>query len=419
LFCCRKTEDSEGYQRGAFAPNKRFHPTPIRDAGEAQADGWRIDAPQNNYDTKVISGDHSSTELLKQVKQAITSVKPDAILLTEIPGPRCENNPACDPLFDEMAEISYDWFLIGQIKGGMVTVPEDIKAVFAREEAALKVGENPDPEDVKLISNWAKENYGIEIKNKNDVRKLLEKVLLAKGKPSGFAADMIKGAATSTDLVNFFKNEKILYNRTRARWFENHDTHVRAIQVYPNYWRNFVVLISTVPGVPFIHAGQETGETRADYISVKINDNVKAYYKKVFGVRNNSNTLKYGSIENVWRSGDNVYAYSRTYENETTFVVINFNGNQAESVLDIPFPKRTRLTDELNSETFTVSNSANLKITVPAYGSRILTISSTPPSSIPADRDEALKKFMLWQHYPNPFLTHQLQFASHFRCVSM
>ncbi|MCG2811453.1 MAG: alpha-glucosidase C-terminal domain-containing protein [Candidatus Aminicenantes bacterium] len=135
---------------------------------------------------------------------------------------------------------------------------------------------------------------------------------------------------------------------------------------------------STVPGVPFIHAGQETGDTKADYISGKINESVRDFYKKVFSIRSQNPALKYDgkeSISNIWKSGDNIYAYLRGYEKEKVIVTINFQNKEAISYLDLSFlNKGTVLYDELNNEELSVNEPSNFKISVPAYGSRILTI---------------------------------------------
>ncbi len=342
---------------------------------EYDIDGWRIDAPMNNYDPKIVEGDHSATELLRQVKRAITSIRPDAILFTERPGPECENYQTCDPLFDEMSEISYDWFLIGQTKGGMDTIPQDIKSALLRIKNQMKQGNEPDSEDLKLISNWAEKTYGLEIRSKKDARKVQEKILLGEGSPSEFAEKMLKNEATSADLVDFFKKEKIWYNRTRARWFESHDTHARTMLIYPHHYKNLLILISTVPGVPFIHAGQETGETNADYFSGTINESIKDFYKKVFSIRSQNPGLKYGTIENIWKSGDNIYAYLRSYENNKVIVILNFQNKEATSVINIPqIAEGALLKDELSGETLTLSNPANFEIKIPAYGAKILVL---------------------------------------------
>ncbi len=345
---------------------------------EYDIDGWRIDAPQNNWDPEIVPGDHSAMELLRQIKKAITSIKPDAILLAEVPGPRCEGDAAAVPLFDEISEISYDWFLMGQTalsENMRSSVPESVKNAILRLKNRMKNGEKPDSNDsdVRVISKWSIENYGIAVRNKMDLRKVQEKALISGGSPGGFAGKVIKGMASSEEPVNFFKTEKILYNRSRARWFENHDTHARTMLAYPDYWRNFLVLISTVPGVPFIHAGQETGETKADYISGAVNEEVWNFYKKVFSVRARSRALKYGAIENIGKAGDNIYVYLRSYKNESVIVAVNFLNREVVSILDLSFlPKSVVLYDELNNEEFTVEEPDNFRISVSAYGARIL-----------------------------------------------
>ena len=271
---------------------------------EYDIDGWRVDAPQNNWNPKIISGDHSAIRLLRNVKRAITEVKPNAILLAEVPAP----SPDGVPEFDEMCEASCS--------------PLGLRF---------------------LIKRW-----------------------------------------TSEDLVNYIKNEKIQYGRTRARFMEGHGTprinKLLEQQGKPQLGKPLLVLISTLPGVPMIQAGQEIGETK------KYNENpqvdwangdyeLRKFYKKVFSIRNNNNALKYGTIENVWKSGDNTYAYLREYENESVVVVINFLNKTATSILNLSFlPEGAILHDELNNETLTVNNPGNFKISVPKYGARILTL---------------------------------------------
>ncbi|MBU4289711.1 MAG: hypothetical protein KKG09_00455 [Verrucomicrobia bacterium] len=338
-------------------------------------DGWRIDAPQNNYSPKVIDGDHSATELLRQVKRAITSVKADAVLLVELPGPTCEGNLAAEPLFDEMCEASYDWFLIGQTQvkdDNSDAVPKEIKEAFLRLKQRYGGGEKPCPADVDVrrISAWAKEEFGIEIKSRRDLRKVQAQLLVKNGSPRGFADEILKGKATSTDLVNFFRDETILHHRTRVRWFENHDTHARAMRVYRDQWKNLLVLISTVPGVPMIHAGQETGELEADRFSRKIDEGTKGYFRKVFSIRSAHPALRRGSISNAWRSGDPAFAYVRGVAEEKVVVALNFNKEPAVCTVHVPFAGEAR--DELSEETFRVTKSEDLELTVPAFGARIL-----------------------------------------------
>ena len=141
-----------------------------------------------------------------------------------------------------------------------------------------------------------------------------------------------------------------------------------------------VVLVSTIPGVPYVGLYELFGSRLADKLHGISGDSIatapkrRAFWKKVLNIRNRSNALKYGTIENVWKSGDNIYAYLRKYKNEKVIVVINFLNKQATSILNLSFlSKGTILHDKLNNETFIVDNPNNFKISVPAYGARILT----------------------------------------------
>ncbi len=296
-------------------------------------DGWRVDAPQINIkegdennlllgNGTPIPSNYGAAELLKEVKRKITAIKSDAILYTEMPGPFCERAPqTCDTAFDEYAEISYNWYFSGWL---------DYKT-------RIPIG-------------------SITYKN-------------------GFLDKVVANKATSQDLVNYLINENIKNDRTRSHFSENHDTQ-RVQAVYPNQNKSLMTLISTIPGVPMIHAGQETGNTKKQVVELSkynTNSDLWQFYKKVLNIRNSSNALKYGDIKNVWKSGDNIYAYSRTYENQTTIAVINFNGRQVDSVLNIPFSSGAQMTDQLSGESFTINDPANFRISVKAYGSRILT----------------------------------------------
>ncbi|MFH2004052.1 MAG: alpha-amylase family glycosyl hydrolase, partial [Bacteroidota bacterium] len=113
--------------------------------------------------------------------------------------------------------------------------------------------------------------------------------------------------ATSQDLVNYMIKENIKNNRIRSHFSENHDTQ-RAQAAYPKQNKALLAMISTIPGVPMIFAGQETGSVKKqvfDLSNYDTNSDIRQFYKKVFSIRNSSNALKYGGIKNVWKGGDN------------------------------------------------------------------------------------------------------------------
>ena len=267
-------------------------------------DGWRIDNPRDNWNPKVVSGDHSIVKLLRSIKKSITEVNPNSILYAE----NSQISTSKEPVLDEMCEASYS---------------------YPFQNYVAKI-------------NWR--------------------------------------TSTSKDLLTFLENEKVWYNRTKIRFLETHDTK-RIKEIYPQLSKPLLVLILTIPGIPMIQAGQEIGATNQFFSDSPQVDwangdyELREFYKKVFEIRNNNNALKYGSISNVWKSGDNTYAYLRNYEDERVIVVINFLDKKATSTLDLSFlDKGTVLHDELNNENFVVDDPNKFEISVRAYGSRILVL---------------------------------------------
>lgn len=192
---------------------------------------------------------------------------------------------------------------------------------------------------------------------------------------------ILKNPLSSSGFVDWVNNQPIEYGRQRFRMIRNSngtsDAIIKFVAMDKRYYPA-IVLASTIPGVPKLTDYELFGNTDYDNsIDIKPANSPESrleYWKKVLNIRNSNNALKYGDIKNIWKSGDNVYAYSRAYGNEIAIIIINFSGRQNKSVLDIPFSAGVILIDELSGETFTVNDPAGFKISVPSYGSRILII---------------------------------------------
>ena len=282
---------------------------------EYNIDGWRIDAPEDNWNPEVFSEDHTIFGMLDILKQESVMQKPDNIF---------------------------------------------------QAERIAKSQWRPDITTEKTCE-------------------IAEEMLLPK-----LAYQYHSEFSTSKGFVNWVK-EAIDNPYQRARKWHLERVNYRLSDLlesfkFPNGTRKpFVAVMSTLPGVPTVIAGQEIGEDNAlidrnpevDWANGDYE--LRDFYKKVFDIRNNNNALKYGSIENVWKSGDNTYAYLREYEGEKIVIVINFQGNTATSYLDLSFlPEGTVLYDELNDEGFIVDSPSSFQITLPAYGSRVLTAIQEP-----------------------------------------
>lgn len=182
-----------------------------------------------------------------------------------------------------------------------------------------------------------------------------------------------------TEWINTQYSEHVLYNRERFRFVRNWNyLQLEILEFISNDPRYLpaVTLTCTVRGVPKVTHYELFGHPMEKWFFpwAKNPPTMRyAHWKKVLNIRSKSNALKYGSIENVWISGDNTYAYLREYEDEKVIIVLSFLDKEAASMLDLSFlPIGTVLYDELNDEIFTVDNPENFKISVPRHGSRIL-----------------------------------------------
>ena len=261
----------------------------------------------------------------------MTEVKPDAILLSEgaaIGRPR-------GPVLDEMCEASYSYGFFRRVVWRLVLKSGKISPTFMR---AL-----------------------------NEYQRKQVEALAAMGE------------VTTEGLVRFLAEEPVWHNRARVRFSETHDTP-RMSALNPSVSKPIAVLISTVPGIPMIQAGQEVGAsnafdwgpgTRVDWAGGDYE--LREFYKKVFKVRSGSDALKYGTIESVWRGGDNLLAYARRYRGEDVVVLVNFSGREVTSTLDLSFLKAGAvLKDALSDEELIVGEADRFRVTVPAHGAMIL-----------------------------------------------
>ena len=237
-----------------------------------------------------------------------------------------------------------------------------------------------DPCTNPWISDWAC-NYPHyhPSTNMDEVVEISEDYLFCK-----ILRDYITTSIISSDeFVRWLNNEPVIHGRTRYRMWRNwnmFDRFTINFTINDPRYLPMVSILSTIPGVPKVTQWEIIEEPPIDVLNalnikeIKFPVDVRRdHWKKVLNIRNNNNALKYGSIENVWKSGDNTYICLREYEDEKVIVAINFLDKQAISTLNLSFLENgTILYDGLNNETFVVSDPPNFEISIPAYGSRIL-----------------------------------------------
>lgn len=315
-------------------------------------DGLRLDSPAKNYchqgETVYIrcqgypcpdpvEGDHSSLDLYRRLKELL---QPNQAFMSESPSlTEHQFKWLCDfPYYhpytdlDEVAQVSEDYGF----------TPILLRMVLSAES----------PQNNKLKDALFK----IVAPTKEEIR----------------SEDL-------TEWINTQYSEHVLYNRERFRFVRNWNylqfVIFRFISNDPRYLPA-VTLTCTIRGVPKVTYYELFGHQWENlfFPGAKNPPSMRyEHWRKVLNIRSKSNALKYGSIENAWKSGDNTYAYLREYEDEKVIIVLNFLDKEATSTLDLSFlPEGAVLYDELNNEKFTVDNPENFKISVPGYGSRIL-----------------------------------------------
>jgi len=103
-----------------------------------------------------------------------------------------------------------------------------------------------------------------------------------------------------------------------------------------------VVIQFTLPGVPLIYYGDETGlkggkepDNRKSYPWEKENTQLINFYQRIVDIRNSQNGLKKGDL-NIYETDSNVFAFERNYENEKIIVLVNVS-NEQKLIEDINF----------------------------------------------------------------------------------
>jgi glycosidase len=284
---------------------------------EFDFDGWRLDAPSNNWNPEYFGGDHSQLALLRALKNAMVHIKPGAVLISENAK---SGQAAGDPNdFDEVAEASYN--------------PRYFLSTLA--------------------------NAGVRY-------------------PSRGMANL--GPFASGDLLQQLVLENIQNGRSRLRYSETHDSPRINEENADRNRALFAFNAALLPGIPMIQAGQEIGATSLLYsIPTSGYDErqrqLRDYYRRVLTLRNKSNALKYGSLANVLaattgKEKTRIYSCLRSFEDEKVVVMINFSGVEVRNKLRLPFVSGSILSDQLNGDKFTVTEST--QIPIPAFGARIL-----------------------------------------------
>ncbi|WP_321832942.1 glycoside hydrolase family 13 protein [Clostridium butyricum] len=105
------------------------------------------------------------------------------------------------------------------------------------------------------------------------------------------------------------------------------DGNIRCLKI-------IVALQFTIPGVPLIYYGDETGVTggrdpdnRKSYPWENEDVDLIGFYKRIAQIRNGQDALKKGDF-NIFDTEEDIFAFERVYENERIVVVVNVSNAQ-------------------------------------------------------------------------------------------
>lgn len=115
------------------------------------------------------------------------------------------------------------------------------------------------------------------------------------------------------------------------KFIENHDQE-RAYSVFGDDYKPYAALIFTLPGIPLIYNGQEIGAVDKPSLFERepikwavVDCETNEYYRKLLKLRNDNEVLRKGDLKRIETNSPMALAFTRTTNQETILVVINFS----------------------------------------------------------------------------------------------
>ena len=219
--------------------------------------------------------------------------------------------------------------------------------------------------------------------------------------------------ASLDSLIKWYQGPDFLSYVRPFRFLENHDEDRFISKFSPEQTKLAASILLTLPGVPLIYAGQETGEvTQRDMISWNDKFNLQVYYQKLILARDKYPALQQGKFVNLTNSSpDSVYSYLRMSGGSRAIIINNVFGNNIHLSVSIPLDslnldagKEWYLNDILNGTSVQIepSSFSNYSVDLVPYESRIIILDNSPLTEVNEKLQQPLS-YKLLQNYPNPF----------------
>jgi glycosidase len=284
-------------------------------------DGWRVDAPANDYNPTYFPGDHSMVTLENDLRSLMDTTKPGMVLFNET---SYVDNSTQTPALDQMGDAAYDaTYTIQTLGTAGVVYP----------------GQQP----------------GCDL-----------------------------ASAAVPNLIDTLNSENIQDNRSRLRFDQNHDVQ-SIYDNNSQLAHSLLVFNTAIhPGIPMIEAGESIGAlTNATYgdqldtvpnVLSPAQRTELAFYQKVLTLRQETPALANpaSTLTNILASttGNTAknYAIERSYNGQQAIAMVNFSATDASDTLTSSWAAGQQFYDVLNG-TIVDPHSA---IDMQPYSSRIL-----------------------------------------------
>ncbi|MCX6137595.1 MAG: alpha-amylase family glycosyl hydrolase [Ignavibacteriales bacterium] len=160
-------------------------------------------------------------------------------------------------------------------------------------------------------------------------------------------APVLSGEATARDLDRVLNLQELRFpkNALHLRFSSNHDENAWDMADVEKFGvdgaKLAAVLVNTLPGVPLLYNGQESGNPVKLKLFEKVpiqwnsSGNFREFYTKLYRIRASHPALTEKTMERIPSSNDRqIFAYLRIAAHDTVLVVLNFGRFPFEGVLD-------------------------------------------------------------------------------------